>query len=78
MSPFALTKHKTELQFTTNHLSHFLLTLLLVPKLKMATSGARVVCVASEGAMLATSGTSRTAIDKLYQDSTYDSGVACK
>jgi retinol dehydrogenase 12 len=50
-TPFALTKDGNEAQFQVNHLSHFLLTSLLLPQLTAAASGpageARVVCVAS-------------------------------
>jgi NAD(P)-dependent dehydrogenase (short-subunit alcohol dehydrogenase family) len=42
-----VTKDGFELAFGTNHLGHFLLTMLLAPKL-VATPGARIVNVASE------------------------------
>mmetsp|Transcript_22614 Transcript_22614/g.31516 ORF Transcript_22614/g.31516 Transcript_22614/m.31516 type:complete len:329 (-) Transcript_22614:60-1046(-) len=58
--PLALSKQGFEMQFATNHLGHFLLTLLLLPALRetAALGGARgrVVCVASEGHRLARQG----------------------
>lgn len=52
MCPWMLTKDGYEMQFGTNHLGHFLLTNLLMPKLKEAPK-ARIVCVASVGHRLA-------------------------
>lgn len=42
-----------EMHFATNHIGHFLLTCLLVPKLLQAKGGARVVNVSSASPMLA-------------------------
>ncbi|MEV0147448.1 MULTISPECIES: oxidoreductase [unclassified Nonomuraea] len=47
MTPRSLTKDGFELQFGTNHLGHFVLTGLLLPKL-LARPGARVVTVSSD------------------------------
>ncbi|MDR8409210.1 oxidoreductase [Nonomuraea sp. 3-1Str] len=47
MTPRSLTKDGFELQFGTNHLGHFALTGLLLPKL-LARPGARVVTVSSD------------------------------
>ncbi|MBN6055457.1 SDR family NAD(P)-dependent oxidoreductase [Nonomuraea sp. RK-328] len=47
MKPRSLTKDGFELQFGTNHLGHFALTGLLLPKL-LARPGARVVTVSSD------------------------------
>ncbi|HKC50236.1 MAG TPA: SDR family NAD(P)-dependent oxidoreductase [Myxococcota bacterium] len=50
--PLGRTQDGFERQFGTNHLGHFLLTGLLVPKL-LAGAPARVVCVSSRGHLLA-------------------------
>lgn len=46
MPPYGLTKDGYELQFGTNHLGHFVLTGLLLPRL-LATPGSRVVTLSS-------------------------------
>jgi NAD(P)-dependent dehydrogenase (short-subunit alcohol dehydrogenase family) len=50
--PRGATQDGFELQFGTNHLGHFLLTCLLVPKL-VASAPARVVCLSSGGHRIA-------------------------
>jgi NAD(P)-dependent dehydrogenase (short-subunit alcohol dehydrogenase family) len=45
--PYAETKDGLELQMGTNHVGHFLLTTLLLPKLKQSKFGGRVINVAS-------------------------------
>ncbi|KAH6671929.1 putative retinol dehydrogenase 12 [Halenospora varia] len=47
--PYALTEDGFESQFGTNHLSHFLLTNLLMPKILAAGPGAVIVNVSSTG-----------------------------
>lgn len=48
--PYTKTEDGNELQFQTNHLGHFLFTLLLLPKLKDSeSSGCRIVNVSSLG-----------------------------
>lgn len=47
--PYGLTEDGFERHFGTNHLGHFLLTSLLMPKILAADRGARVVSVSSEG-----------------------------
>ncbi|XP_066583553.1 retinol dehydrogenase 12-like [Prorops nasuta] len=47
MCPFQLTEDGFETQFQTNHLAHFLLTLLLLPKLK-GSSSSRIVNVSAK------------------------------
>ena len=57
MCPYGTTKEGHEMQFGTNHLGHFLLTLKLLPALRLAAQNGswkpRVVCLASLGHMLA-------------------------
>ena len=48
---YTTTKDGIETQFGANHIGHFLLTNLLVPKLAVAGKGARVVNVSSFGYM---------------------------
>ncbi|RDL31496.1 Uncharacterized protein BP5553_09705 [Venustampulla echinocandica] len=50
--PYGLSQDGYELQFATNHLSHFLLTNLLMPKILAAGPGARIVNVSSTGHLL--------------------------
>jgi len=47
--PYSLTKDGYEIQFATNHLSHFLVTNLLMPKILAAGPNARIVNVSSWG-----------------------------
>lgn len=47
--PYQLTIDRIEMQFATNHLGHFLLTNLLLPKILAAGPGARIVNVSSRG-----------------------------
>lgn len=47
--PFALTSEGIESQFGSNHVGHFLLTNLLMPKILAARGGARIVNVTSSG-----------------------------
>ncbi|RDW64026.1 hypothetical protein BP5796_10528 [Coleophoma crateriformis] len=47
--PYSLTVDGFETQFATNHLSHFLLTSLLFPKILAAGPAARIVNVSSQG-----------------------------
>ncbi|RWS04722.1 retinol dehydrogenase 12-like protein [Dinothrombium tinctorium] len=48
MTPFAKTVDGYESQFATNHLGHFLFTLLLMKRIK-ETNGAKIINVSSEG-----------------------------
>lgn len=48
---YTATKDGIELQFASNHVGHFLLTNLLMPKILAAGEGARVINVASFGYM---------------------------
>lgn len=48
---YQTTKDGVELQFGSNHIGHFLLTNLLLPKILAAGRGARIVNVASFGYM---------------------------
>jgi NAD(P)-dependent dehydrogenase (short-subunit alcohol dehydrogenase family) len=50
--PWALSKDGIETQFATNHVGHFLLTNLVMPKLRAASPPARVVNVSSWGNVL--------------------------
>ncbi len=47
--PYALTKDGFELMMGTNHLGHFLLTELMLPSIKAAGPGARILCLSSLG-----------------------------
>lgn len=76
MCPFELTKHGYENQYNSNHLSHFLLTMLLTPKLKASGRG-RVVNVASEGQALTIAGTSEAVISQIHDAKTYNIQIAC-
>ncbi len=46
---FALTEDGFESTMGTNHLGHFLLTELMLPSIKAAGPGARIICVSSIG-----------------------------
>ncbi|XP_065344617.1 retinol dehydrogenase 12-like [Cloeon dipterum] len=48
MCPFMLTEDDLETQFQTNHLGHFLLTLLLLPRIE-SSAPARIINVSSSG-----------------------------
>jgi NAD(P)-dependent dehydrogenase (short-subunit alcohol dehydrogenase family) len=50
--PYSQSEDGYELQFATNHLSHFLLTNLLMPKMLAAGPGARIVNVSSWGHLM--------------------------
>ncbi|KAJ9607744.1 hypothetical protein H2200_007822 [Cladophialophora chaetospira] len=50
--PYEKTKDDIERQFATNHIGHFLLTNLIMPKLLVASPNARVVNVSSYGNVL--------------------------
>lgn len=45
--PYDTTKDGLEIQFGTNHIGHFLFTNLLLPKIRAAGRGARIVSVSS-------------------------------
>jgi NAD(P)-dependent dehydrogenase (short-subunit alcohol dehydrogenase family) len=77
MCPFELTKDGYENQFQSNHLSHFLLTLLLTPQLK-AAGNARVVNVASEGHQLTINGTAPEVIAQIHDPKEFDKSISCK
>ena len=47
--PYEKTKNGLEMQFGVNHISHFLLTNLLMPKILAAGPGARIVNISSYG-----------------------------
>lgn len=47
MTPYDITKDGFELQFQSNYLGHFLLTLLLLPKIQLSVPGCRIVNVSS-------------------------------
>jgi NAD(P)-dependent dehydrogenase (short-subunit alcohol dehydrogenase family) len=51
-APYASTEDGIERQFATNHIGHFLLTNLIMPKLLEASPNARVVNVSSYGNVL--------------------------
>ena len=48
---YTTTKDSIELQFGVNHVGHFLLTNLLIPKLMAAGKGARIINISSLGYM---------------------------
>ncbi len=45
--PYAQTAEGFEIQMGTNHIGHFLLTDLLLPAIKRAGRGARIICLSS-------------------------------
>ena len=49
---FTTSPQGIELQFATNHIGHFLLTSLLIPKIKAAGAGSRIVHTSSTGLQL--------------------------
>ena len=51
LKDYATTKDGIEMQLGSNHVGHFLLTNLLMPKLLAAGNGARIVNVSSFGYM---------------------------
>ena len=61
------TKDGNEIQFQVNHLGHFLLTLLLLDKLKQSQSIARIINVASSLYFIGT-----TSFDQINSGSNYD------
>lgn len=48
MCPYDKTEDGNEIQLQTNYLSHFLLTLLLLPKIQSSGPGCRIVNVSSD------------------------------
>lgn len=50
--PYTTSPQGIELQFATNHIGHFLLTALLMPKIKAAGAGSRIVHTSSTGLQL--------------------------
>ncbi|KAK2753891.1 hypothetical protein FQN54_007250 [Arachnomyces sp. PD_36] len=50
--PYTTSPQGIELQFATNHIGHFLLTALLMPKIKAAGPGSRIVHTSSTGLQL--------------------------
>lgn len=52
VSEYTLTAEGIESQFAANHIGHFLLTSLLMPKLEAAGNGARIVNLSSSGHQL--------------------------
>ena len=50
-TPFALSKDGIEMQYQVNHLAHFLLTHLLMPRLQAASGTARVIYLSSRAHM---------------------------
>ncbi|KAI8319671.1 hypothetical protein GQ54DRAFT_238152, partial [Martensiomyces pterosporus] len=68
MCPYAKTKDGIEMQFGTNHVGHFALTMGLLDSLKAAKQGARVVVVSS----LAASFTQEIAYESIEKEEAYD------
>jgi NAD(P)-dependent dehydrogenase (short-subunit alcohol dehydrogenase family) len=64
-SPYGKTKDGLEMQFGVNHISHFLLTNLLMPKILSAGPGARVVNISSYGNIMS---------DIRYEDNGFQGG----
>jgi len=69
-TPYSETHEGFELQFGTNHIGHFLLVKLLLPRLKEAVPSARVICVASTAHR-----TSELMFDDISGKGTWYSGV---
>jgi NAD(P)-dependent dehydrogenase (short-subunit alcohol dehydrogenase family) len=63
--PYEKTKDGLEMQFGVNHISHFLLTNLLMPKVLAAGPGARIVNVSSYGNIMS---------NILYEDTGFNDG----
>jgi len=66
-TPYSKTADGFEMQFGTNHLGHFYLTNLLLPKLSQAAPHARVVVVASAGHRMQAVDFDDLGAEKMYQ-----------
>jgi len=49
LTPYQITEDGFEIQLQSNYLGHFLLTLLLLPKMQLSTPGCRIINVSSLG-----------------------------